>query len=227
MAEQQIQCVGVIMDGNRRWAKEKRKPSLEGHRAGYEILAETAVWARNLAIPHLIVYAFSTENWGRSEEEVGYLMGLFRYIVNEQSNRMIKERVRVRFVGQRERFAQDLQDGMVRIEEATAKAYDITLHIALSYGGRAEIVAATNKLLAEKKDLVTEEEFTKNLWSYPMPDPDIIIRTGGDMRLSGFLPWQTVYSEFFFVPTLWPDFSKAEFEGIIEEFHSRERRRGK
>lgn len=227
MAEQQLQCVGIIMDGNRRWAKEKGKPSLEGHKAGYEILAETAGWARDVKIPNLVAYAFSTENWGRSEEEVGYLMSLFRFIVNEQSDRMVKERVRVRFIGQRERFEKDLQEGMRRIEEATGKEYDITLHIALSYGGRAEIVAAANQLLSEKSSPVTEEEFSKKLWSYPMPDPDIIIRTGGDMRLSGFLPWQNIYSELFFIPTLWPDFSKEEFEGIVEEFHSRERRRGK
>lgn len=227
MKEQGIQCVGFIMDGNRRWAKEKGKPSLEGHRAGYEILAQTASWTRDLNIPHLVVYAFSTENWGRSEEEVGYLMNLFRFIVNEQVDRMVTERVRVRFIGQRERFAKDLQEGMTRIEEATSKEYDVTLHIALSYGGRAEIVAAANQLLVEKSGPVTEEEFSQKLWSYPMPDPDIIIRTGGDMRLSGFLPWQTIYSELFFIPTLWPDFSKAEFEAIVEEFHSRERRRGK
>ena len=227
MTEQQIQCVGVIMDGNRRWAKEKGKPSFEGHRAGYEILAQAASWTRDFNIPHLVVYAFSTENWGRSEEEVGYLMNLFRFIVNEQVDRMVKERVRVRFIGQRDRFAKDLQEGMIRIEEATSKVYEVTLHIALSYGGRAEILAATNQLLLEKSGPVTEEEFSKKLWSYPMPDPDIIIRTGGDMRLSGFLAWQSVYSELFFVPTLWPDFSKPEFEGIIAEFHARERRRGK
>jgi undecaprenyl diphosphate synthase len=227
MKEQGIQCVGFIMDGNRRWAKEKGKPSLEGHRAGYEILAQTASWTRDLNIPHLVVYAFSTENWGRSEEEVGYLMNLFRFIVNEQVDRMVTERVRVRFIGQRERFAKDLQEGMTRIEEATSKEYDVTLHIALSYGGRAEIVAAANQLLVEKSGPVTEEEFSQKLWSHPMPDPDIIVRTGGDMRLSGFLPWQTIYSELFFIPTLWPDFSKTEFEQIIEEFNSRERRRGK
>ena len=133
----------------------------------------------------------------------------------------------MRFIGERTRFPEDLQKGMERIEEATGKEYDITLHIAVSYGGRAEILAAVNALILEGAGVVSEDSFATKLWSHPMPDPDIIIRTGGDMRLSGFLTWQSVYSELFFVSTLWPDFSRAEFEGILDEFHARERRRGK
>ena len=116
---------------------------------------------------------------------------------------------------------------MERIEEATANEYDITLHIAVSYGGRAEILAAVNALQLDGGGVVSEEEFSQKLWSYPMPDPDIIIRTGGDMRLSGFLAWQSVYSELFFVSTLWPDFSHTEFLEVLAEFHARERRRGR
>ena len=225
--EKTIQCIGIIMDGNRRWAKGQGKPSFEGHRVGYDTLTQVVGWAREAKIPHVVAYAFSTENWQRAEDEVGYLMKLFRFVIENEVDRMIAERVCVRFIGERERFPEDLQQGMKRIEEATSREYDITLHIAISYGGRAEILAAVNALQVDGGGMVSEEEFSKKLWSYPMPDPDIIIRTGGDMRLSGFLAWQSVYSELFFVPTLWPDFSKPEFEGIIAEFHARERRRGK
>ncbi len=225
--EKPIQCVGIIMDGNRRWAKAQGKPSFEGHRVGYDTLTQVVGWAREAKIPHVVAYAFSTENWQRSEDEVGYLMKLFRFVIENEVDRMIAERVRVRFIGERERFPSDLQKGMERIEEATGRAYDITLHIAVSYGGRAEILAAVNALQVDGGGVVGEEEFSKKLWSHPMPDPDIIVRTGGDMRLSGFLTWQSVYSELFFVQTLWPDFSRAEFEGVLTEFHAREQRRGK
>ncbi len=227
MTEKAIQCIGIIMDGNRRWAKEHNKPSFEGHRVGYDTLTKVVGWAREAKIPHVVVYAFSTENWRRTEDEVGYLMKLFRFVVENEVERMVAERVRVCFVGERERFPEDIQKGMAHIETVTAKEYDITLHIAVSYGGRAEILAVTNKLLAEGAKNVSEQDFSVQLWSHPMPDPDMIIRTGGDMRLSGFLAWQSVYSELFFIPTLWPDFSRAEFDNILAEFHSRERRRGK
>ncbi len=227
MSEQKIECIGIIMDGNRRWAKGKGKPVFEGHRAGYDTLTKAVGWARDAGVPHVVAYAFSTENWQRAEDEVGYLMKLFRFILDNETERMIAEHVRVRFIGDRARFSKDIQKGMERIEAETEKSYKITLHIAMSYGGRAEIMAAANQLAFEGSGVETEEAFAKKLWSYPMPDPDIILRTGGEMRLSGFLPWQSVYSELFFVQTLWPDFSQAEFDGIIMEFHSRSRRHGK
>lgn len=222
-----IQCIGIIMDGNRRWANEHGKPVFEGHSAGYKKLQDVVGWAREVGVPHIIAYAFSTENWQRSEEEVGYLMKLFRFVIDNEVERMVAERVRVRFVGERARFPEDIVRGMERIEEATGKEYDITLHIAISYGGRAEIVAATNALIFENAASVSEEEFAAKLWTHSMPDPDIIIRTGGEMRLSGFLPWQSVYSELFFVSAFWPDFSRTEFDHIVAEFYARERRRGK
>ncbi len=226
-SEQKIKCVGIIMDGNRRWAKGKDKPVFEGHRVGYDTLTKAVGWARDVGISHVVAYAFSTENWQRAEDEIGYLMKLFRFVLDNESDKMIAEKVRVLFVGDRERFSEELQKGMKRIEEATKKSYEVTLYLAMSYGGRAEILAATNALLAKGEASITEEDFEKKLWSYPMPEPDLIIRTGGEVRLSGFLPWQSVYSELFFVKTLWPDFSQAEFDGIIAEFHTRSRRRGK
>lgn len=227
MSEQTIQCVGIIMDGNRRWARAHGRPAFDGHSEGYKKLQEFVGWARDMGIPNVVAYAFSTENWQRSEDEVGYLMKLLRSVLENETQKMIDEHVRVRFVGDRARFAEDIQEGMKKIEAATETSYDITLHIAMSYGGRAEIVSAINGLLADSAQKTTEEEFSKKLWSYPMPDPDMVIRSGGEKRLSNFFPWQTVYSELFFVDAWWPDFSQEEFTRIVAEFRARERRMGR
>lgn len=227
MNENSISCVGVIMDGNRRWAKENGLPAYEGHAEGYKKLKEVVRWVREAGIPHAVVYAFSTENWQRSEQEVGYLMTLFRSILERETKHMLEERVRVRFVGDRSRFSDDVRRLMGDMEAATALAHDITLHLLMSYGGRAEIVAAANALLQERVPLIIEETFARALGSHPMPDPDLIIRTGGEKRLSNFLSWQSVYSELFFTDTKWPAFTKEEFDAILAEFALRERRRGK
>ncbi len=223
----QATCVGIIMDGNRRWAKENGLPAYEGHSEGYKKLKEVVGWAREARIPHVVIYAFSTENWQRSEEEVGYLMRIFRFILGNEIKKMIDESVRVRFIGDTARFSDDIRNMMAHMETQTAAAYDITLHLAMSYGGRAEIIAAVNGLLEEGTTSVTENVFAQKLWSHDMPDPDLIIRTGGEKRLSNFLPWQSVYSELFFTDTKWPAFAKEEFDAILVEFSTRERRRGK
>lgn len=222
-----VTCIGIIMDGNRRFARAHNLPVFEGHAAGYKKLQEVLRWAREARVPHVVAYAFSTENWQRSEEEVGYLMKLFRSILENETKEMIRERVRIRFVGDRTRFSDSLQKMMTDMEVGTAEAYDITLHLLMSYGGRAEIVAATNALLLEGATRVTEDTFTQKLWAYPMPDPDLIIRTGGEKRLSNFLPWQSVYSELFFIDSFWPEFSRETFDSILAEFATRERRHGK
>lgn len=222
-----IACLGIIMDGNRRWARAQDKPVFEGHSEGYKKLEEALRWSREVGIPHVVAYAFSTENWQRSEEEVGFLMKLFRSVLENETKKMITERVRVRFVGDRSRFSEDMQKMMDAMEAATEKEYDITLHLLMSYGGRAEITAATNALLEKEAAVANEDSFAKNLWSYPMPDPDLIVRTGGEKRLSGFLPWQSTYSELFFIDTFWPAFTKEEFNAVLAEFAARERRRGK
>ena len=221
------ECVGIIMDGNRRWAKGQGKLALEGHNEGYKKLEDFLRWAQAVHIPHVVAYAFSSENWQRTEEEVGHLMKLLRFVLENETKKMLDNHVRIRFIGDRSRFSEDVQKRMEKMETATAVAYDITLHLLMSYGGRAEIVAATNAFLKEGIKSVAEKEFAEKLWSYPMPDPDLIIRTGGDKRLSNFLPWQSVYSELFFTPTLWPDFTKEELNSILAEFASRERRHGK
>ena len=222
-----VACIGIIMDGNRRYARANNRAIFEGHAEGYTKLKEVLRWAREAAIPHVAAYAFSTENWHRSEKEVGYLMALFRSILENETREMLLERVHVRFVGDRTRLGEDMQKMMEEMEAATADGYEITLHLLMSYGGRAEIVAATNALLQEGAASVTEETFAERLGSRPMPDPDLIIRTGGEKRLSDFLPWQSVYSELFFVDALWPDFSREAFDSILAEFSSRDRRHGR
>jgi len=225
MTNKKITSVGIIMDGNRRWAKERGLSSINGHRAGYEKLKEVVVWAKESDIRHMIVYGFSTENWNRSEEEVGYLMELFRTLLKEESEKIKKEGGRLRIVGQRDRFPKDIQEEMARAEEDT-KEGEYTLWLALSYGGRAEILDTVNQLI-KAGELVSEEDFGRALWTAGMPDPDLIIRTSGEQRLSGFLPWQGVYSELFFVDSYWPAFSKEEFQQVLKEFSERERRHGK
>lgn len=227
MVEQKIKCIGFIMDGNRRWARAHNKPVFEGHSEGYKKLQDVMKWSREAGIEHVVAYAFSTENWQRSEEEVGYLIKLFRFVLENETTKMIDERVRVCFIGDRTRFTDDIQKGMVKMETETAKDYDTTLHLAMSYGGRSEILSAVNTLINQGTKSVNEEDFSKKLWSYPMPDPDILVRTGGEYRLSGFLPWQSVYSELFFIDAWWPEFQHEEFLRIIKKFNDRERRHGK
>jgi undecaprenyl diphosphate synthase len=215
-------CVGIIMDGNRRWAKAQGLSPLLGHHEGLKTLRTIVRAAKERGIEHLIIYAFSTENWNRTGEEVEYLMNLFQ----KEFDTFKEEEVRLRFVGQRQRFSKDMQEMMSNLEKETAHKGPYTFWICLSYGGRAEIVHAANEAAKEGGD-ITEESLSRHLWTLEMPDPDLIIRTSGEMRLSGFLPWQSIYSELFFTNTLWPDFSVDEFDQILKEYSERERRHGK
>ena len=226
MGTSNISCMGIIMDGNRRWAHTRGLPTAKGHAEGYARLKDLLRWAREASIPHVVAYAFSTENWQRSKKEVEYLMKLFRCILQKETRALIGERVRIRFVGERSRFGNDMQTMMADMEAATSVTYGTTLHILMSYGGRAEIVAAANALLVKGATATTESGFAEMLWSHPMPDPDLIIRTGGEKRLSNFLSWQSAYSELFFSDSFWPDFSQEEFKAILNEFSARERRHG-
>ncbi|MBA3733490.1 di-trans,poly-cis-decaprenylcistransferase [Patescibacteria group bacterium] len=222
-------CVGIIMDGNRRWAKSKGKLSLQGHAAGGETLKKAVDWAKEIGIKHIIFYTFSTENWNRSSEEVTYLLDLIgEYINSELENFNAKGGV-LRCVGDLSKFSPKLQKSLKDAEIKTANNTGPCVYFALNYGGRQEILSAVKKIVEKnpKVEDITAEYFEKHLQTYPMPDPDLIIRTSGEMRLSGFLPWQGVYSELFFTQTLWPDFSKEEFEKIIEEYGDRDRRIGK
>lgn len=220
-------CVGFIMDGNRRFAAEEGLDTLLGHVAGKEKLFEVVEWIKELEIPHAVFYAFSTENWHRTENEVNALMVLFVSAINELQAQPGEQRIRIKIVGRKTDFAPELQVEMEQLEERSREGdFTTTVWVALSYGGRAEIVAAVNEAIKNNAP-VTEDSFPGLMWSAGMPDPDIIIRTGGDQRLSNFLPWQSVYSELFFSNTYWPAFTKEEFTRILNDYAIRERRNGK
>ena len=221
--------IGVILDGNRRWAKSAGIPTLEGHRAGYGRAKEFIRWAFDLGIPYLTLYAFSTENWKRETAEVGYLMDLLTWVLEHEIEEFNKEGARLLIIGERERLSPKIQELIRRTEARTASNTRGTVLLCISYGGRPEIINATRKLIKSgvTPENLSEEEFAKHLWTAGAPDPDMIIRTGGVMRLSNFLPWQSIYSELFFTETLWPDFTKEEFLKMLAEYAERERRFGK
>lgn len=225
MSNDTPQSIGIIMDGNRRWARGQGLPSYEGHALGYKKLLDALQWARDAGVKHVTIYALSTENLKRSEEEVTYLFELFRRAVKDIRSRIDESPARVVFAGDRAKFPEDLVKAVADLESETAHYEDYSLTIAAPYGGRAEIVAATNQAIARGVP-VNEEEFAELLWMSHAPDPDIIIRTGGEHRLSNFLPWQAAYSELFFVDTLWPEFSQEEFQDILKAYGKRNRRYG-
>lgn len=219
--------IGVIMDGNRRWAKEQGLETLFGHQKGAEKIHELLEWAQEAQIEHVILYAFSTENWNRTQAEVSYLMVLFEEYFKKWMEHAREKSIRIRFIGDHTLASEKIQQIIQTVEETTKEGRNGTLTVAFSYGGRAEILAAVNKLLNDGKTEVSEEEFSSALWTSEIPDPDLILRTGGEQRLSNFLPWQSVYSELFFTNTKWPALTKEEFFSILEEYRGRERRRGK
>ena len=225
------ETLGIIMDGNRRWARKKGLSVHEGHHAGYEKLKELLRWAKEAGVKTVVAYAFSSENWNRSKLEVGFLIKLLRHVIANELAYIKEEKVRVRFIGDLGKFPKDIQEGIRKVEEETKAYKEHTLALAISYGGRAEIVSAVKKIAGEKtKEAIgkmTEKDFSKYLWTNDMSDPDLIIRTGGEKRLSNFLAWQSVYSELHFTPTYWPAFGQKEFNTILAEFAMRERRRGR
>lgn len=232
-SEQQLQHIAIIMDGNGRWAKKRGLPRLMGHKKGAETLQEIVRAAGELGLKYLTLYAFSTENWQRDPEEVAGLMDILRQYLKSELKEIQENGVRIIFIGERNMLAADITEQMAKIERDTAKNNKLTLCIALSYGSRQEIVTAAQKIaaLAQKGDISLEDidikMFSGMLYTKDVPDPDLVIRTSGEQRLSNYLLWQIAYAELFFTPTLWPDFSRAELEKIITDFNRRERRYGK
>lgn len=220
------ECIGIILDGNRRWAKANGLTSLEGHKKGFDNVEPIVKAARDMGVAHVVVYAFSTENWNRSKDEVSYLLEMFETLIRDKFSQLAKENIAVRFAGQRERFSKTLQQLMKKAEKGSPRKPQLTLWICLSYGGRAEIVQAARKA-ARARGGVTEKTLAKHLWTAGMPDPDIIIRTSGEQRLSNFLLWQCAYSELFFVHKHWPAFMPEDLVRVVSEFNERERRHGK
>lgn len=221
--------LGFILDGNRRWARGKGIPQLEGHRRGFNRLTELVDNCIEAGVKHVTVYAFSTENWGRSKEEVSYLMDLFREMLGKQAKEMHKKQVKIKIVGRLEDFEDDIQEKMKEVMEETKDNNVLNFNIALSYGGRSEIIQATQRIIKDglKPEEVTEEKFEEYIYEAGQPDPDMIVRTSGENRLSNFMMWQSAYSEFYFIDINWPDFGKEALEDVIREYNTRNIRRGK
>jgi undecaprenyl diphosphate synthase len=221
--------VAVIMDGNGRWARRRGLPPLAGHRAGTKALRRTVEAAPDLGVRSLIVYAFSTENWGRPPAEVEDLMELFADTIRDEFPDLHRQRVRVRFVGRRDRCPASLLDLMLDIELRTAANTRLDLWVAFDYGGRDELVAAAQALIAEgvPPGRVDEAALRAHLYAPEMPDPDLVIRTSGELRVSNFLLWQAAYAEYHFTPTLWPDFGGEQLEEALDAYVTRRRRFGR
>ena len=224
--------VAVIMDGNGRWAKKRGLPRKMGHVEGCKVVEQTVEDAARLGIKYLTVYAFSTENWKRSEDEVDALMQLFRYYAKRLLKIANENNVRVKFIGDISRFAPDIIEGINSLESTTEKNTGLTFCIAVNYGGRDEIRRGMTRMMEDCREgkilpsEVTEETISSYMDTAGMPDPDLMIRTSGEERLSNFLLWQLAYSEFYFSDVLWPDFNKEELVKAIEAYNKRDRRFG-
>ncbi|MBU0573086.1 MAG: isoprenyl transferase [Candidatus Margulisiibacteriota bacterium] len=221
--------IAVIMDGNGRWARQRGMPRIEGHRRGAASLKEAVKTCAEIGVKYLTVYAFSTENWNRPDAEVSFLMTLFSQTIDREVEELNKNNVRLNFLGQLDRFSPDLQKKMKASMEKLAKNTGLTLNVMVNYGGRAELVDAVKKIVArgvEAKGL-REEDISENLYTAGMPDPDLLVRTASEMRVSNFLLWQIAYAEIYVTDVLWPDFRREAMLDAIEAYGKRERKFGK
>jgi undecaprenyl diphosphate synthase len=218
-------AVAIIMDGNARWARKRGLPIAAGHRAGTKALRRTVEAAIDLSVESLAVYAFSTENWTRPPEEVELLMEIFTETIERELPDLVRQGVRTRFIGRRDRAPDALRERMAALERETERNRRLNLWIAFDYGGRAEIVDAANRAVREARE-VDEETFASYLNAPEMPDPDLLIRTSGELRISNFLLWQLAYAELVFLDTLWPDFGEDQLRAALDDYASRRRRFG-
>jgi undecaprenyl diphosphate synthase len=225
---EQARSVAIIMDGNGRWAAAQDLPVAEGHRAGTRALRRTVEASIDLGVESLAVYAFSTENWSRPEDEVVDLMDIFGETIERELPDLVRQGVRTRFIGRRDRASESLREQMARLEEETAHNNQLQLWVALDYGGRAELVEAARRLVeaGTPAEDIDEDAFHAKLYAPELPDPDLLIRTSGELRISNFLLWQLAYSELVFTDTLWPDFGREELEQALAAYASRRRRFG-
>ena len=223
------QHVAIIMDGNGRWALQRGLPRLAGHKAGTENLRRVIRSTVELGVKYLTIYAFSTENWGRPPEEVKGLMYILEDVIDRELNELHKEGVQLRHIGRLERLAPSLQEKVLDAIEVTKNNDRLILNIAFNYGGRDEIVQAIQRMMKDgvPPEKVTDELVSQYLYTAGVPDPDLIIRTSGELRVSNFLIWQAAYSEWYITPTFWPDFDKDEYRRALEAFSHRDRRYGK
>jgi undecaprenyl diphosphate synthase len=221
--------IAIIMDGNGRWARKRGLPRIAGHRAGTENLRKIIRACVDLGVQYLTIYAFSTENWARPKEEVEGLMGILEDVVENETAELNSEGVQIRHIGRLEQLNPRLQKKITQAIDLTQNNRRLILSIAWNYGGRDEILLAVKKIISEgiPEEKVNEKLISSHLFTDGIPDPDLIIRTSGEMRTSNFLMWQSAYSEWYFTNTLWPDFSKEELQKALQDFESRERRYGK
>lgn len=229
------QHVAIIMDGNGRWAKEKGRLRVFGHRNGVQAVRRAVSYARKNHIQYLTLYAFSSENWKRPEKEVSALMALFMQALKKESNRLHKNNIKLKIIGDRSQFSESLQQKMAEVEQLTAENTALTLNIAANYGGRWDILQAAKKLAeshakgeisGEDLNALDENAFQQLLVTAEQPPVDLVIRTSGEERISNFLLWQIAYAELFFTPILWPDFNESVFQQAIDTFQQRNRRFG-
>lgn len=224
--------VAIIMDGNGRWAGTHGLPRLAGHRAGIDAIARCLRAATQHGVAYLTLYAFSSENWLRNPQEVAELTELLRYYLKNKVQELHNAGVQVRFIGELTRFDGDLRKNLTEVEDLTAQNNRIVLLLALSYGGRGDIVQAARRLACASQngminpDQMTESDFAAHLWTAGVPDPDVIVRTGGEYRLSNFLLWQSAYAELVFLDVFWPDFNEKHFSIVLDLYAQRERRFG-
>ncbi|HFA7574136.1 TPA: isoprenyl transferase [Neisseria gonorrhoeae] len=217
--------IAVIMDGNGRWAKKRFLPRIMGHKRGLDALENMVKHCAKLGVQYLTVFAFSTENWRRPEDEVSFLMGLFLQALQKQVRRLHENNMRLKILGSRERFNRQILQGIEEAEALTANNTGLTLSIAADYGGRWDILQAANKLIAEGVSEITEDTLAKHLMLGDAPD--LFIRTGGETRISNFLLWQMAYAELYFTDILWPDFDETALDAAVASFQKRERRFGR
>ena len=228
MEENRLNHIGIIMDGNRRWARSRGLPAILGHREGIKAVERTLIAAKELGIPCVSLYAFSTENWKRPKSEVLGLMGLLKYYLKLKLKELNQENARIRFAGNISALSEDIQEILLDAEQKTRNNDSMQLVVCLNYGGRQEILDAVNKMIGDRVSLpVTEDVFRQYLYLPDLPDPDLLIRTSGELRMSNFWLWQGSYSEYYFTDKYWPDFGKPDLEMAIADYYRRERRYGK
>lgn len=228
-----LEHLAIIMDGNRRWAKEKSMMTTMGHKRGADVLVDIAKYCNEIGLKYLTVYAFSTENWKRTEEEVGYLMGLLGVYLDKFLNELDMKNIKISFIGNIDVIDSSLSNRIRNLEAKTSNNTGLNLIIAFNYGGRDEIVRACRNIAEEVKDGklnledIDENVFSNHLYTKGKKDPDLVVRTSGEMRTSNFLPWQITYSEFLPLDKYWPDFTRDDVDFCVEEFSKRKIRKGK
>jgi len=221
--------IAIVMDGNRRWARQRRLPAIAGHRAGVETIRKTLRAARERGVEYLTLYSFSTENWSRDPEEVTGLMGLLEETIRRETDSLVRDDVRLKVIGRLHELSPGLQRSIAGAVEATAKCARGVMTLAFNYGGRAEIIDAVRRIVGDglAPDAVDEAAIASRLYAPDHPDPDLLIRTGGELRVSNFLLWEVAYAEMWATPVLWPDFSVGDLDDALGSYAKRERRFGR